>query len=102
MFLSAVLAGWLMGLVSWLVASSCETISRIVVTFMITLLIGLAGLHHSIVGSIEVFSGLLLSDQITAMDYLQFEVIAVLGNIVGGVVFVSLIKFAQKSQSYPA
>lgn len=102
MFLSALLAGWLMGLVSWLVASSCETISQIVVTFLITLLIGIAGLHHSIVGSIEIFSGLLLSDNIGIMDYLKFEVVAILGNVVGGVVFVALIKFAQKSEQYPA
>ena len=69
---------------------------------MITLLIGIAGLHHSIVGSIEIFSGLLLSDNIGIMDYLKFEVVAILGNVVGGVVFVALIKFAQKSEQYPA
>ena len=62
---SAIIAGWLMGLLSWLVTASKETISRIFIVALITFVIGLGHLHHSIVGSIEVFTGFLLSDKIS-------------------------------------
>lgn len=91
---SGILAGWLMGLLSWLIASSQDTISRIVVVIIVTTVIGLGGLHHSIVGSIEVFAGLISSKAITLSDYMVFQVCATLGNAIGGVVFVSTIKYS--------
>jgi len=90
---SAIFAGWLMGLLSWLNSSSRETISRIFVIILITATIGLAGLHHSIVGSIEVFTGFLVSSKITFSDYLFFQLWATLGNIIGGTVFVAIVKY---------
>ncbi|MFT5619576.1 MAG: formate/nitrite transporter FocA (FNT family) [Arenicella sp.] len=92
-FGSAVLAGWLMGLLSWLVTSSQETISRILIIYLITTLIGIGGLHHSIVGSIEVFAGLISDSDTTFLDYLSFQVVATLGNAMGGGVFVALLKY---------
>ena len=89
---SAVLAGWLMGLLSWLVTSSQETFSRILIVFIITMVIGIGGLHHSIVGSIDVFAGVSLST-IGLEDYLFFQLWATIGNIIGGVFFVSILKF---------
>lgn len=91
---SGILAGWLMGLLSWLVTSSQETISRIFIVILVTMVIGLGGLHHSIVGSIEVFAGLLVSDEVTGSDYFVFQLWTTLGNIIGGVVFVALIKYS--------
>lgn len=92
-FGSAMLAGWLMGQLSWLVTSSQDTMSRIFIVFLITGLIGIGGLHHSIVGSVEVFAGVIMGG-ITPVEYLKFQGWTTLGNIVGGVVFVSLIKFS--------
>ena len=40
-FLSGVLAGWLMGLLSWLVAAAADTISQIVLVWLIATVIGL-------------------------------------------------------------
>jgi len=90
---SATLAGWLMGLLAWLVTSAQETISRIFIVVLITFVIGIAGLHHSIVGSIEVFCGYLTGTSITLGDYLSFESLSILGNIIGGSVFVSILKY---------
>ncbi|GAB5552692.1 MAG: formate/nitrite transporter family protein [Saprospiraceae bacterium] len=90
---SGLLAGWLMGLLSWLVTSSQETISRIFIVFLITSAIGIGSLHHCIVGSTEMFVGVLVSDKITIMDYLSTQFWATLGNIIGGVFFVSILKF---------
>jgi formate/nitrite transporter FocA (FNT family) len=93
-FFSALLAGWMMGLLGWLVTSSQETISRIIVIILVTFIIGLAGLHHCIVGSIEVFAGMLVSDDISLGDYLVFQVWASIGNAIGGAVFVAILKYS--------
>jgi formate/nitrite transporter FocA (FNT family) len=97
-FISAIIAGWLMGLLSWLVASSQETISRVFMIILVTATIGIGGLHHSIVGSIEVFTGLLIDPTIRIMDYLSFELISILGNAIGGVFFVGVLKYGQRRQ----
>lgn len=91
---SGILAGWLMGLLSWLVTSSQETISRIIIIVLITTVIGIGGLHHSIVGSIEIFTAMLTSNEVIWQDYLHVQAFATVGNIVGGVVFVAFIKFS--------
>lgn len=98
-FGSAVLAGWLMGLVSWLVTSAKDTISRIVIIFLVTTVIGLGRLHHCIVGSIEVIAGMLNSDVLGIQDYIRVQFFATVGNIVGGVGFVALIKYKATSES---
>lgn len=45
--LSGVLAGWLMGLLSWLVAASRDTIGQIFIVALVTTAIGIAHLHHA-------------------------------------------------------
>lgn len=90
---SAIVAGWLMGLLSWLLASVKDTISRIVMIFLITSVLAFTSLHHSIIGSIEVFSGMLKSPEISLLDYLMFQGLALLGNAFGGAIFVALFKY---------
>lgn len=92
-FVSAIVAGWLMGLLSWLLASSRDTISRIVMIFMITAVMSFTGLHHSIIGSVEVFSGMISSPAISLWDYLSFQSTALIGNACGGAIFVALLKY---------
>ncbi len=92
---SGMFAGWLMGLLSWLVTSSRDTISRVVMIILVTTVIGLGELHHSIVGSIEMFAGLISSPDISLNDYAHFQVFATLGNIIGGTVFVAAVKYGQ-------
>ncbi len=90
---SSVLAGWLMALLSWIITSTHRVTGKIMVIYVITFIIALAGLHHSIVGSIEVFTGFLVTDKITFMDYLTFQGTSLLGNALGGVVFVAILKY---------
>lgn len=92
-FASAILAGWLMGLLSWLLASARDTISRIVIIFLITGVMAFTGLHHSIIGSVEIFSGMMISPDISIWSYLSFQSTALLGNAFGGVIFVALLKY---------
>jgi formate-nitrite transporter family protein len=93
--LSAILAGWLMGLLSWLVAAGRDTISQIVLVWLITTAIGFARLHHAIVGTVEVLAGAFAGQGITAGDFGHFLLFATLGNIAGGVVFVAFLKYGQ-------
>ncbi len=92
-FLSGILAGWLMGLVSWLVAAGRDTISQIVLVWLVTTAIGFAHLHHSILGSVEVLAGAFANQGVTAADFGHFLLWTTLGNAVGGPVFVALIKY---------
>ena len=91
-FGSAILAGWMMGVTAWLVTSARDTLSRIVLVTLITGSIGFLGLHHSIVGNIEIFSALLYGNNVSLGRYLLFLVVILLGNTVGGVVFVAVLK----------
>jgi formate/nitrite transporter FocA (FNT family) len=91
-FGSAILAGWMMGVAAWLVTSARDTISRIVLVFLITGSIGFLGLHHSIVGNIEMFAALIYGQTVGLASYLSFLVVVLLGNTIGGVVFVAILK----------
>ncbi|MGH7105426.1 MAG: formate/nitrite transporter family protein [Acetobacteraceae bacterium] len=90
---SAVVAGWLMGLLAWLMAASRDTIGQIVFVSMTTFLIGIAGFHHSIAGTIEVLLALFAKAGPTWADYGRFISAAAVGNAVGGVLFVAILKF---------
>lgn len=92
-FLSAVLAGWLMGLLSWLVAAGRDTISQVVLVWIVTTCIGFAGLNHVVLGSVEVFSGVFAHQGISSGEVVRFLIFAVLGNAVGGSVFVAILKY---------
>lgn len=93
--LGAIFAGWLMGLLGWMVASSAETISRMAVVTLITFVIGLGGLAHCIAGAVGIFCALI--DGSGAVDWvggLMFLAIATLGNTIGGSIFVGLLKYS--------
>ncbi len=94
MLLSAMLAGWLMGLLSWLLTAGRDTISQIVFVWLVTALIGFAGLHHSILGAVEVLAGLFSGSGPDVDAFLRFLALATIGNAVGGGVFVALLKYS--------
>lgn len=93
LLLSAITAGWLMGLLTWLLNSTFNSLARILLIFMITGVIGFGGFHHSIVGNVEVFGALLHSRDISILNYIWFLVLALLGNGIGGAIVVGLFKY---------
>ena len=97
--MSGVLAGWLMGLLSWLVTAARDTISQIAIVWLITFCIGLAHLHHSIVGSTEVLAGVFGGHGVTLGEYGATLLWSTLGNAIGGVFFVAIIKYSHVMQS---
>jgi formate/nitrite transporter FocA (FNT family) len=93
LFVGGVFAGWLMGLLAWLVTAAQETTSRLILVLVVTGTIGLLHLPHSIAGNVEVLFGLFMSPAITPADYVGFLVLATIGNAFGGAVFVALLKY---------
>jgi formate/nitrite transporter FocA (FNT family) len=101
-FASAVLAGWLMGLMSWLVAASRDTIGQIALVWLIATVIGLARLSHVVVGTVEVLAGVFSGQGATAADFGRFLLWTTLGNAVGGSFFVAFIKHNYASKTTQA
>ena len=93
LILSSILAGWLMALGAWLILATPPTISQIACIYTVTFLIGLGGLHHSIAGSVEMLTAFFISDNYTFMQSIRFISLAVLGNLVGGSVFVAILNY---------
>jgi len=93
LLLSSVFAGWLMGLLTWILNSTTESQTRILLIVLITGTIGFIGFHHSIVGNIEVFGAFLYTETISLGDYLMFLILTLFGNGIGGAIVVALFKY---------
>lgn len=94
LLVSALLAGWLMALGAWLAVSSPRMGAQMSCVYLVTFLIGIGGLHHSIAGSVEMFTALFMSNEFTSSQALRFISIALLGNLLGGSLFVALLNYA--------
>jgi formate/nitrite transporter FocA (FNT family) len=90
---SGVIAGWLMGLVTWLSAASRDTIGRIVFVIIGTAVIGFGPFHHCVLGTTELLTAMALDQGVTVGDYGHFVLWTTLGNVVGGGVFVGLLNY---------
>ncbi len=93
-FGSAILAGWLMAQGGWLVYSTPPGSGQIISIYIVTFIIGLGGLHHSIVGSAELFSSMLINGQPSVGAATSTLIAAILGNTVGGSLFVASLNYA--------
>lgn len=99
LFISAVLAGWLMALAAWITLSTPSTLSQIVIIYIVTFIIGIGGLHHSIAGSVEMFVGYFISNNYSLADVGFFVSHALAGNLVGGSIFVALLNYGHIRQT---
>jgi len=100
--LSAGLTGWLMGVLSWLVAAAKETVSQIVLIWLVTGVIGLGHMHHAIAGSVDVLAAVFTGADIGAGSFARTLLLATLGNAVGGVTFAALIRYSLVVGDAPA
>jgi formate/nitrite transporter FocA (FNT family) len=96
---SAVIAGWVMALGAWLILATPPTLSQIVCVYIVTFVIALGGLHHSIAGSAEVFAGMLMGAEVTVAEAARFIGLALFGNLIGGSVFVAVLNYAHIRQT---
>lgn len=92
LFIRAVFAGWLIALMVWMIPAAST--SKVLVTIIITWLVGLGSLAHIIAGSVETMYIALLG-QVSWGSYFQWAGPVVLGNAVGGVVFVTMLNHFQ-------
>lgn len=95
--ISAALAGWLMGLLSWLVSACRETLSQIIVVWLVATAIGLAQLPHAIVGSGELLANVFAGHSNMA-EFFFFLFFVTVGNGLGGTVFVAVLKYGHSTR----
>jgi formate/nitrite transporter FocA (FNT family) len=93
-FWSGVIGGWLIALVAWMVTASHWTIGQVVMIWFLTFLVGIGHFAHCIVTSAEILSAV-MAGSVFVGTYLHWLLYATLGNIVGGVVIVSLLNYGQ-------
>ena len=98
--LKGIFGGWVVALMAWMVAAAQETISRIVSIWILAFLIPLLDFAHCVAGAAEVMVAV-FHGQIGWLPYLGgFQVPTTLGNIVGGVVLVTLLNYGQVAGSH--
>lgn len=94
LLISSILAGSLMAQGGWLILATPPASSQIICIYIVTFTIGICGLHHSIAGSAEVFTALLMEPSFLFKDALYFISTALLGNLIGGSLFVATLNYA--------
>jgi formate/nitrite transporter FocA (FNT family) len=94
-FIRAIMAGWLIALLTWLMASTHESIAHLALIWLTTAPIALLDFRHSIVGSVEMFYRVANGSASFSAMAVSFLAPAVLGNAFGGVVLVALLNYGQ-------
>ncbi len=91
--LSAGMAGWMISLMVWLLPAAGA--ARLWVVILMTYLVGLQGLTHSIAGSVEGFYLVAIGRHSIGQYLGEFLVPTVIGNIIGGVALVAILNYGQ-------
>jgi formate/nitrite transporter FocA (FNT family) len=91
--LRGVFSGWLIALMVWLLPSA-ET-ARVFIVFMLTYIIGLAGLSHVIAGSVETLYAVVTGATSFAAYLTRFFVPVLAGNLIGGISLVAAFTHAE-------
>ena len=99
LLVSALLGGWLMALGAWLILATPPTVSQMVSIYIVTFLIGVGGLHHSIAGAAEAFAATFLGSMELFPDAVRFIGLAMVGNLIGGSLFVASLNYGHIRES---
>jgi formate-nitrite transporter family protein len=96
-FLSAVVAGTAMTIFTWTTHAAEHDIGRIALAMLIGFLLAAPSLNHAVVGFGEMSFGLLADtpEHATWTDLAQNLPVSVLGNLVGGIGFVTFLRILQ-------
>jgi formate/nitrite transporter FocA (FNT family) len=92
-FVKAVFAGWIIALMSWMVSSAVH--SKLTVIFAMTYLIGLCRLKHIVAGSVDALYIVWIGSATYGEYLMRFFLPTLLGNVLGGVLLVSIVNHAQ-------
>jgi formate/nitrite transporter FocA (FNT family) len=96
-FLSAVLAGTTMTLLTWLTHAAESDSARVLIAMLVGFVLAAPSLNHAVVSVGEMAFGLLAhtTDKATWTDLAQNFPVAVVGNLLGGLAFVTLARGVQ-------
>jgi formate/nitrite transporter FocA (FNT family) len=92
---ASVFGGWLIALLTWLLASTHFTGAQIALIWLCTAPISAFHFRHSIVGSVEAFYLAAGGHAGWGAVLAEFVVPSVLGNAIGGVLLVALLNYGQ-------
>ena len=99
MFVRAIFAGWLVALMVWLMPFAES--ARVGVVILVTFVVGLAPFPHVIAGTVAALFGV-FHGPYSFFEFLsEFFVPTLLGNMVGGIMLVAAINYAQVSHLRP-
>jgi formate/nitrite transporter FocA (FNT family) len=98
LFSTAVIAGWLIATMVWLMAAAQG--AKTFLVLLMTWLVGLGGFAHVIVGAIEA-QFLLYDGQLGVAGFFSFLWPTLLGNVVGGSLIFALVSHAQVRSDAP-
>ncbi|RIL06090.1 MAG: transporter [Proteobacteria bacterium] len=101
-FYRAIFAGWLIALLTWMLAATHATGAQIALIWLCTAPIAALHFRHSIAGAVEAFYRVAGGSAPLGEMLGGFVVPAVLGNTVGGVVLVALLSYAQVAADEPS
>jgi formate-nitrite transporter family protein len=90
-----VFGGWLVALMTWLIASTRATGAQIIMVWLTTAPIAAFGFRHSIAGSVEAFYLAFIHATGWGQTILDFTIPSIAGNIIGGFLFVALLNHGQ-------
>jgi formate-nitrite transporter family protein len=94
-FASAVLGGVIITLMTWMERNTDSTISKIIAAEIAGFLLAAGHLNHAIVASLEMFAALHAGATFGYLTWLKLLGWAVLGNVIGGVLFVTVLRLVQ-------
>lgn len=93
-FWSAVIGGWIIALVAWLVSGSHSITGSVMLIWFLAFIVGLGHFAHCIASSGEIFAAV-LDHKVAPSRYFAWLLPAVTGNIAGGVLIVTLLEYGQ-------
>ncbi len=96
MVLSAVFAGWLITLMTWLLIASSGTLARIFIIWTVGFLIYLDSFNHIVVASSEILIAINTGSHISYFPWLYpYVPLTIIGNMIGGLFFVTILQYLQ-------
>jgi formate/nitrite transporter FocA (FNT family) len=92
MLIKAILAGWLIALMVWLMPGAGQ--SRLLLILIITYIVAIAHFSHIIAGSVEAAYNVFTGTIPVAAYFTRFMIPTLIGNMIGGVSLVAILNHA--------
>ena len=99
MLIKAVLAGWLIALVVWLIPGAGQ--SRLLLILILTYVVAVAHFSHIIAGSVEAAYNVFIGHFSVGEYFTRFMIPTLIGNTLGGVSLVAILNHAPVRDELP-